>query len=193
MNTGWLGDVDVPGIDELGELTEEEGQEQRADVGSVHVRVGHDDELVIAQLGDVEIVLHARPERGDEVADLFVAQDLVDARLLDVQDLAPDRHDRLEAAIAPLLRGAPGRIALDDEQLAVLGVVPRTVCQFSRQRPALEDALAARQLARLARRLARRSGHLLDDLPPPAGSPRRTPAGLADDASTMLNRCSEPV
>jgi hypothetical protein len=35
----------------------EEGQQQRADVRTVDVGVGHDDDAVIAQLVDVEFVL----------------------------------------------------------------------------------------------------------------------------------------
>src|SRR5262249_56848029 len=86
--------------------------------------------------------------------------------LLEVRDLAADRQDGLEAAVAALLGGAPGRIALDDEDLAVLGVVERAVGELPRQRAAVENGLAPRQVARLARRLAGAGGgdHLLDDL-----------------------------
>ena len=53
--------------------------------------------------------------------DFFVAQHLVFARLLDVEDLAAQRQDRLETAVAPLLGRATGRVALHQVQLAVLG------------------------------------------------------------------------
>jgi hypothetical protein len=45
-----------PRSTELGHLAVEEGQQQRADVGAVHVRVGHDDDAVVAQLVGVEVV-----------------------------------------------------------------------------------------------------------------------------------------
>ena len=51
-----LRDVDVAALDQLGHLAVEEGEQQRADVGAVHVGIGHDDDAVVAQLGDVEVV-----------------------------------------------------------------------------------------------------------------------------------------
>ena len=87
--------------------------------------------------------------------DLVGAQHLVDARLLDVQDLALDRQDRLEAAVASLLGGAAGRFALDDVDLGLRGIALLAVGELAGQRAAVERALAAHQIARLARRLAR--------------------------------------
>jgi hypothetical protein len=47
------------------------------------------------------------PERRDHRLDLVAAQHLVEAGLLDIEDLALDRQDRLEAPIAPLLGRSP--------------------------------------------------------------------------------------
>ena len=41
---------------------------------------------------------------------------------LDVEDLAADRQDRLGARVAGVDGGAAGGVALDDEQLALVGV-----------------------------------------------------------------------
>ena len=43
-----LGDVDVAAFDQLGHLAVEEGQEQGADVRTVHIGIGHDDDAVVA-------------------------------------------------------------------------------------------------------------------------------------------------
>ena len=51
-----LRDVDVAAIDEIAHLPVEERQQQRPDVRSVDVRVGHDDDAVIAQLRGVEFI-----------------------------------------------------------------------------------------------------------------------------------------
>ena len=92
-------------------------------MAAVHVGVAHDDDAVVAQLGDVEVVrAHPGPEGGDDVADLLRGERLVEARLLDVQDLAPQRQDRLEGPVAALLGRAAGRVALDEVELAPLGV-----------------------------------------------------------------------
>ena len=162
-----LRDVDVAALDQLGQLAVEERQQQRADVGSVHVRVGHDDDAVVAQLLDVEVLgADAAPERRDHRPDLVAAQHLVEARPLDVEDLPLERQDRLELPVAPLLGRAAGRLALDDVQLAQRRVALLAVGQLARQAAVLEGALAAHQVAGLARRVARaRRLHRLQDDP----------------------------
>src|SRR3546814_9882938 len=60
------------------------------------IGVRHDDDLVIAGLGDVEFLgADVRAEGRDQRADLRRAQHLVEARALDIQDLAPQRQDSL--------------------------------------------------------------------------------------------------
>ena len=71
--------------------------------------------------------------------------------------LPAQRQDRLEAAVAALLRGAAGRVALDDEELGLLRVGELAVGELARQAAARERALAL-DVARLARRLARPRG-----------------------------------
>ena len=149
----------------LAHLPVEERQQQRADMRAVDVGVGHDDDLVIAQLVGVELVVaDAGAERGNQRADLLRAQHLVEAHALDIQDLAAQRQHRLEFAVAALLGGAAGRVALDDEQFGLRRVLLLAVGELARQRGDAERILA-RHLARLARGLARGRGldHLADD------------------------------
>ena len=162
-----LGDVDVAGLDQRPHVPEEEGEDERADVRAVDVGVGHDDDLVVARLLDVELVADAGADGADHREDLVVGEHLVDARLLDVDDLAAQRQDRLERAVARLLGGAAGRVALHEVDLAERRVLDGAVGQLAGQRAALEQALAAREVARLARGAARprRVDRLLDDLP----------------------------
>ncbi len=89
----------------------------------------------------------------------------VEAHALDIQDLAAQGQYRLVVAVASLLGAAAGRIALDDEELAFGRIALLAVRQLAGQRGAVEHALAARQFAGLARRLARGGGfhHLADD------------------------------
>ena len=58
-----LGDVDVPAADQVVHLPIEEGQQQRADVGAVDVGVGHDDDLAVAALGEVDFLADAASRR----------------------------------------------------------------------------------------------------------------------------------
>src|SRR4026209_2449570 len=59
------GDVDVPALDELGHLSVEEGENQRADMRAVDIGVRHDYDAVIPELREVDLVADARPDRRD--------------------------------------------------------------------------------------------------------------------------------
>ena len=121
---------------------------------------------------EVEVLgADAAAERRDHRLDFVAAQHLVEARLLDVQNLALERQDRLEAAIAPLLGRPSGRLALDDVQLAERRIALLAVGQLAGQRAAVERALAADEIAGLASRFARPGGvdRLADDPPGDAG------------------------
>ena len=61
-------------------------------------------------------------------------------------------------AVAPGLGGAAGRVALDQEDLALRRVALRTVGEFPRQRGAFQRGLAARQVPGFSRGLARARG-----------------------------------
>src|SRR5207302_3700195 len=82
---------------------------------------------------------------------------------LDVEDLALERQDRLVLAVAALLGRAAGGIALDEIELAQRRIALLAVGELAGKPDAVEHALAARELARLARGLARpRRFHDLD-------------------------------
>src|SRR5215469_9733022 len=150
-----LRDVEIAIFDYFGELAEEKSQQQRTDMGAVHIGVGHDDDAVVAQLLDILLAAHTHSQGRDQRAQLGRGQDLVDPGPLDVQDLAAQRQDRLRAPVAPLLGGAAGRLAFDQEQFAARGVALLAVRQLARQRGRIQRALAPHQLLGLARRLPR--------------------------------------
>ena len=123
--------------------------------------------LAVAQLGGVEVVLaDAAAERRDHGADFFVAEHLVVACFFDVEDLALQREDGLELAVAALLGGAAGRFTLDEVELARSGWRSRAVGELAGQAAAIERALAAGEVAGLARGFAGAGGvdGLVDDL-----------------------------
>ena len=104
--------------------------------------------------------------------------------LLDVEDLAAQRQHRLRVAVAALLGRAAGGVALDDEDLGQRRVLDRAVGELARQARVLQRALAARQVARLARRGARLRGlhGLADDRVPSVGfSSRNSASRVVDD------------
>ena len=85
---GRLRDVDVAVLDQLGHLTVKERQKQCADVRAVNVRVGHDDDAVVAELGDVEVLADVGAERERQHADLLGIEEFVLCSLFHVEHLA---------------------------------------------------------------------------------------------------------
>ena len=69
----------------------------------------------------------------DEGRTLGVLEHVADGRLLDVENLAPDRQERLELARTGELGGAERAVALDDEELGALDVTASTVGELGRQ------------------------------------------------------------
>ena len=132
---GRHGNVHMAFENQLRHKTVKQGQQQGGDVGSVHVRIRHDNDLVVAQLFDVEIIAVAlgksASEGIDHGLDLRIGQHLVDACLFHIQNLAPDGKDCLEHAVSCHLGAASGGISLHNKDLA-LGRVPGfAVGQFS--------------------------------------------------------------
>ena len=161
-----LGDVEMPRLDDLRHLTIEEGEQQRADMRAVDVCVGHDDDLVVAQLFEVEILAaDAGAQRLDERADFLRREHAIEARALDVQDLALEREDRLIMAIAPLLGRSACGVTLDEEEFGLGRIAFLAVGKLAGERGDIHHPLAPGKLARLAGGFARGGGvnHLLDD------------------------------
>ena len=99
-----LRDEDAALFEQHRHLAVEEGQQQRADVRTIHIGIGHDDDTVIAQLADVEaLAAEAGADRHDHHANFVVREHLVLTRLLNVQHLAAQRQHGLEAPVAALL------------------------------------------------------------------------------------------
>src|SRR5690606_9525684 len=94
-----------------------------------------------------------RAERGDQGADLGRRQHAVEARALDVEDLAAQRQHRLVLAVATLLGRTAGGVALDDEQFAQRRILLLAVGELAREPGDVERALAPGQVAGLARGL----------------------------------------
>ena len=124
-----LGNVDVAPFHQVRHLAVEKGQQQGADVGAIHVGIGHDDDTVVTQLVDVEVVhpglagfgrglADASAQCRDQRHDFIAGQQLFVARFFHVQNLAAQRQDGLEFPVATLLGRAASGVALDDVDLA---------------------------------------------------------------------------
>ena len=136
-------------LDERAHIAEEEGQHQGADVRTVHIGIGHDEHLVVTQLGDVKFLANAAAQGQHHRHQLIVAVDLIGAGLFHVEHLAPQRQDGLNSRVTAHLGGTACRIALDDEDLGLGGVFFTAVGQLAGHAAGLQRALAAHQLPSL--------------------------------------------
>ena len=162
-----LRDIEITGLDQRTHMPEEEGQKKRADVASVDIGIRHDDDLVIARLLGLHLVVpDACPDGRDQRADLGRGKHLVGACPLDIQDLAAKGKNGLVGAVTTLLGGTARRITLDKKDFGFGRIALLAIRQLAGKAGDFHHALAAGQIARLARRLACRSGlvGLGDDL-----------------------------
>ena len=53
-------------------------------MGAVHVRIGHNNNLVVAQLGNIEIIVNSCSESGNHGLNLRIGVDLVQTGFLHV-------------------------------------------------------------------------------------------------------------
>ena len=70
-------EIEMAVLDQLRHLAVEERDQQRGDVGAVDVGVGHDDDLVVAQILVAVVRAGAAAERLDQVGELLVLRELV--------------------------------------------------------------------------------------------------------------------
>src|SRR3989344_47395 len=136
-----VGDEHVAGLDEGKHVAEEERQQQCPDVGSVDVRVRHDDDLPVARLLEVELVPDAGADDGHQRGYLPVPDNLHEPRLLHIEDLSAKGEHCLYVTVAALLRTPTSGVALDDEELALIGVLRAAVGELAREGGALAQAL----------------------------------------------------
>ena len=117
---------------------EEESQNQRGDMATVHIGIGHDDYLVITNLFQVQrlrVVLctHRYTHGTEDILDFLAFENLVVHGLLHIQNLTTQWEDSLIITVASLLCRTAGRVSLDEEKLALRRVFRRTIGQFARK------------------------------------------------------------
>ena len=129
-------------FNQLRHLTEEEREKQRADMGTVNVSIGHDDDTAVAEVFNIEIPVNAGSQSHHEVLDLLGIEELVGRGLFHVQDLASERQDGLELGVAAHLGGTACGVTLHQEQLALRGGrALGAVCKLARETAAVQRAL----------------------------------------------------
>src|SRR5215467_1815369 len=101
---GWLRNVQIAAFDHWPHVTEEKGQKESTDMRPIHIRIGHNDDAMIADLLNVKIITtNPSPKSRNEYLNLLTAEHLFEACLLNVENLPPQRENRLKITVAPLL------------------------------------------------------------------------------------------
>ena len=139
-------------------------------MGAVDIGIGHDDDLVVAELahvGGLGVLLGADGDAQglEHVHDLLALEDLVVHGFLHVEDLAAQGQDGLVVGIAALLCGASCGVALDQEELAFGGVAAVAVGELAGKACAAQGRLALHLHAGVVGGVAGLGGqhHFVDD------------------------------
>ena len=152
---GRSGDIEVALLDNLRHEAIEEGHDERVDVGTIDIGVGHDDNLIVAELVDVGFLValtfytEAYTDTLNDVHHRFALKHLMPHHLLYVEDLSSQGKDGLSVAVASLLGRTTGGVTLDEEDLAGLGVFVGAVGQLTGQSTTCHRILALHTLTRL--------------------------------------------
>ena len=101
----------MPVFDDLGEVLEEKGNHEQTDVHAVHIGIGGNDNLIVAEAIDALLDVQSRLQEEE----LLVAVDCVSPKAKGVEGLTAKAEDGLSLGIAAFGNGARGRVALGDE------------------------------------------------------------------------------
>ena len=108
-------------LDQLRHLAVEEGDQQRGDVGAVDVGVGHDDDLLVAQILVAVVRAGAAAERLHQIGELLRSAPACPCRRTATLRILPrSGSTACEARSRACLAEPPALVALDDEDLRAL-------------------------------------------------------------------------
>ena len=119
-------------FNEFRHLTVKEGQQQCADMSTINISIGHENNTVIAQLFWLVFLLaDTGTECCNQRCNLLRSNQLVETSLFNVEDLPLERQNGLKFTISPLFRRATGGIALDQIELTHRRVFFLAIRKFS--------------------------------------------------------------
>ena len=145
-----LRDVHMAAAYELGHLPEEKRQQQSADVRTVHIGVGHDDNSTVPKFADVEIFADTTLQRLDQGSDFLEAEDLIEPCFFDIQEFSAEGEDRLIDVVSATLGAAARGVTFDQEDFGLFDIVTGAVGELVGHAARVEGAFSLDQLAGFA-------------------------------------------
>ena len=143
-------------------VTVEQSQQQGTDVGAVHVRIGHHNDLAIAGRLQIEGTTRTGTNHLNQRRALGVREHIGHRGTLSVQNLTANRQQSLVRGRTRQTRSTQRRVTLHNEQLRMLHIGRTAVHQLSGHGRRLQRGLTALSFLMDARRDA--GLHLRDDL-----------------------------
>ena len=119
---------------------------------TIHIGIGHNDDLVIPQFADIKVFMDTGTESRDHRLDFFIRIDLIQSCLFHIQDLTAQRQDSLGRTASCGFCASACGITLYDIDLTVSRILIRTVCQFTGQGCAIQRTLSMGQISCLTGR-----------------------------------------
>ena len=126
----------MPSLNEFGEMPEKQSEQQHLNVRAVHISVGQDAHLAVAQVAQVGRVVravrvHANGHRN--IVNFGVGKQAVALDLPSVEHFAAQRQHSLVFFIAPHFCAAPRRVALHQKHFVVSNVFAFAIGQLAGQ------------------------------------------------------------
>ena len=113
---------------------------------TIHIGIGHDNDLVVTQFCNIEVFMDTRSESSDHGFDLGISIDFIQSRFLHVQNFSTQWKDCLCRTASCGLGRAAGGITLYDIDFTVFRIFIGTVCQFSRKGHSLQCGFSSGQI-----------------------------------------------
>ena len=126
----------MPELDQLREVLEKEREEEHLNVRAVDVGIGKNADLPVAESLQVGLAvprMRINADRERDVVNRVGAEKRAPVDFPSVENLAPKREHRLKFLVAPLLGGAPGGVALHDEEFVSRNVARLAVGELPRK------------------------------------------------------------
>ncbi len=110
-------------VDNFAHVAEEERKQQCANVRTVDIGIGHDDDAVVTQAVNIEGIFDTHAKRLNHAEDFVVGEHFVQARALNVQHLTTKWQNCLGFAVTSRLRRTTSGVTLHQVQFRSLWVL----------------------------------------------------------------------